>query len=274
MEQGEPAPFHNSFPYPMPKVLAFFCHPDDIELLCAGTLRHLVQRGWELRCVTMTGGDLGASTGTREAIRSRRLKEAEAAAERLGGSYACAGLDDLAIHYCEEQLRKVTRQIRDFDPDVIITHSPDCYMLDHEETSRLVRMGSFGAGIPLFEACGAAPTSKVPALYYADAIEFKDKFGKPVEAGFYVDVAATFADRQEALARHESQREWLRSHHGIDEYLIANERMARECGEKASARSGGTTITHAEGFRQHLGHGYPQRNILAEALHDLALVVP
>lgn len=250
----------------MPKVLALLCHPDDIELLCAGTLRHLVDRGWELRCATMTGGDLGASTGTREAIRTQRLAEAEAAAARLGGSYDCAGLFDVSIYYCPEQLQAVTRMIRDFDPDIILTHSPDCYMLDHEETSRLVRMASFTASIPLYETPGSAPTTKVAALYYTDAIEFKDKFGQRIEAGFYVDIGATFADRQEALACHASQREWLRSHHGIDEYLLTNERLATECAAIASQRTGAQGVTHAEGFRQHLGHGYPQANLLAEAL--------
>lgn len=256
----------------MPKILALFCHPDDIELLCAGTLRLLVERGWELRCVTMTGGDLGASSGTREAIRTRRLQEAETAATRLGGSYAWAGLHDLAIHYCPEQLLAVTRQIRDFAPDVVITHSPDCYMIDHEETSRLVRMASFTAGVPLYETPGFAPTHKTPVLYYADAIDFKDKLGKAVEASFYVDITSTFADRQEALACHASQREWLRDHHGIDEYLLANERMAQECGRLATARSGQKTISHAEGFRQHLGHGYPHDNALAEALCGLTVL--
>lgn len=243
----------------MPKVLAIFAHPDDIELLCAGTLHLLTQKGWELKCVTMSGGDLGASDGTREAIRTRRLAEAEAAAKLLGGTYEWVGLHDLAIHYCPEQLEAVSRQIRRFAPDVIITHSPECYMLDHEETAKIVRMASFGAGIPLYDTPGDAKTEKTAALYYADAIEFKDKYGKPVEAAFYVDVTPVFPIREKALACHASQRDWLRSHHGVDEYLITNERLAAHCGHIAG-------VKYAEGFRQHLGHGYPQENLLGCAL--------
>jgi hypothetical protein len=64
------------------------------------------------------------------------------------------------------------------------------------------------------------------------------------------------------LARHVSQREWLRSYHGIDEYLDRMTAWAasygRECG-----------VEYAEGFRQHLGHGYPHQPILQEALKGL-----
>ena len=236
-------------------------HPDDIEFLCAGTLRLLVERGWELGCVTLTGGDLGAPGGTRDAIRTTRLAEAGAAARVLGGTHAWAGLDDLSIHYCPEQLASVTDVLRRYRPDVVITHSPDCYMLDHEETAKLVRMACFAAGMQLFPAA-APPTGKgVPALYYADAFEGKDKLGRPVIGDFWIDVSSVFPVRQEALACHASQREWLRSHHGVDDYLNVNARFAREQG----ARCG---VEHAEGFRQHLGHGYPQEDVLGSALAE------
>jgi LmbE family N-acetylglucosaminyl deacetylase len=109
----------------------------------------------------------------------------------------------------------------------------------------------------------APPTGKpVPALYYADALEGKDALGRPVEPQFRIDVTSTFAARERALACHASQREWLRAQHGIDQYLVENERLARACGERCGVR-------YAEGFRQHLGHGYPQANVLANALGNL-----
>ncbi len=236
-------------------------HPDDIEFLCAGTLRLLVDQGWELRCVTLSGGDLGAPGGTREAIRETRLAEADRAARVLGGTHAWAGLNDLSIHYCPEQLERVTDTLRRFTPELVITHSPDCYMLDHEETAKLVRMACFAAGIPLFPGPTRASGKGVPALYYADALEGKDKFGRPVIGDFWIDVTSAFEVRQEALACHASQREWLRAHHGADDYLETNRRFAREQGARCGAR-------YAEGFRQHLGHGYPQNDVLGEALAE------
>lgn len=237
-------------------------HPDDIEFLCAGTLRLLVERGWELRCVTLSGGDMGAPDGTRARTRETRLAEASETAAVLGGSYGWVGLDDLSIHYCPEQLEQVTDRVRAFAPDLVITHSPSCYMMDHEETAKLVRMACFAAGAPLFPG-PTPPTGKpVPALYYADAMEGKDMFGKPVLGDFWIDVTSVFDVRQRALACHASQRQWLRSHHGTDDYLETNVRYARAQGDRCGT-------TYAEGFRQHLGHGYRQDDPLGTALADL-----
>jgi LmbE family N-acetylglucosaminyl deacetylase len=245
----------------MPRVLAAFAHPDDIEFLCAGTLRLLVEEGWELQCVTLCGGDMGAPSGTREAIRARRLEEAAAGAVALGGTYGWAGMNDLEVYYCPEQVRQVTEVLRRFSPELVITHSPRCYMIDHEETAKLVRMAVFAMAIPLFPAVSPATGRGVPALYYADALEGKDQFGDPVRADFWIDVTSSFPDRQRALACHESQREWLRSHHGVDDYLANNEKLARQHGALAGCAL-------AEGFRQHLGHGYPQENVLANSLRE------
>ena len=58
---------------------------------------------------------------------------------------------------------------------------------------------------------------------------------------------------------HESQRAWLRKHHGVDSLVDS----MREWGATQGRASG---VAFAEGFRQHLGHSYPQDNILATLL--------
>jgi hypothetical protein len=67
------------------------------------------------------------------------------------------------------------------------------------------------------------------------------------------------------LACHISQREWLKQHHGMDEYLIAMKRQSQETGKKVHK-------PYAEGFRQHLGHAYPQDNLLQAALPQVAVI--
>jgi len=61
------------------------------------------------------------------------------------------------------------------------------------------------------------------------------------------------------LACHASQREWLLRQHGIDEYLDAQERWSAKRGAEAG-------VPYAEAFHQHLGHGYPKNNLIAELL--------
>jgi hypothetical protein len=62
------------------------------------------------------------------------------------------------------------------------------------------------------------------------------------------------------LAAHASQREWLRAHHGIDEYILAMKRWGEHRGRRIGAAFG-------EGFRQHKGHAYPQDDLLGQLLN-------
>ncbi len=64
-------------------------------------------------------------------------------------------------------------------------------------------------------------------------------------------------DKARLLACHASQREWLREHHGTDEYLDAMRRHAGLRGRQAG-------VAAAEAFIQHRGHAYPRNDLLAE----------
>lgn len=237
-------------------------HPDDAEILIGGTLFHLKALGWELGILTMTSGDCGSATHTREEISRIRYAEAKAAAETLGAWYECAGLMDVEIFANAENQRRVVERMRQFNPDVVITHSPVDYMVDHEETSRLARAACFALSMPLYQTrqiAPAKPTVATPALYYADPVEGIDLASERLWPQFYVDITETIEPKKEMLSCHASQRDWLRAHHGVDEYLNQMARWAAGYGEECGCN-------FAEGFRQHLGHGYPQEPVLQQAL--------
>jgi LmbE family N-acetylglucosaminyl deacetylase len=134
-------------------------------------------------------------------------------------------------------------------------------MLDHEQTSTVVRAACFAAAVPNFQRdrISERPLDHVAHLYYCDAIEGKDPFGRPVEAGFCIDVSSVIETKADMLGRHASQRDWLRKQHGMDQYVLA----MRQWGEERGRQRG---VAFAEGFRQHLGHSYPQTNLLGELL--------
>ncbi len=243
-------------------VLSLMAHPDDCEFLCAGTVARLVQeRGWEAHIATMTPGDCGSAELDAADIARIRRAEGRAAASRIGATYHCQEERDLLVFYNESTLEKAIRLFRTVRPNVVITHSPSDYMLDHEQTSVVARAACFGA--PIRNMCagmGHAPhLDTIPHLYYADPIEGKDPFGQPIPAGFCVDITRTLDVKRTMLCDHASQREWLLKHHGLDEYVAAMEHWAAERGRLLG-------VPAAEGFRQHLGHSYPQGNLLAELL--------
>ena len=245
------------------KVLAFMAHPDDVEFKCAGTLIRLKKEaGCEIAIATATSGDCGSVQHRLEEIARIRHSEAAAAAKVLGAEYYCAGCSDLYVIYNEENLRRFVEIIRKAKPDIVITQPPADYMVDHEMCSVLVRSACFGAPIPNFWTQDIDPAPAiggVPYLFYSAPVDEVDIYGNPVEPAFVVDITAVSETKKEMLACHASQRDWLRKHHGVDEYIEMMKRTDAKMGERIGKPAG-------EGFRQHLGHGYPADNIIAKLL--------
>lgn len=242
-------------------VLAIVAHPDDAEFLCAGTLALLHKKEWEIHIATMTAGDCGSKSLSRAEISEIRKKEASRATAILDGTYYCLNQDDLFIFYDRKSILKVIELIRKVHPAMVFTMSPDCYLVDHEETSRLAQTACFGAGLVNVVTPGWEPLDYIPHLYYLEPMEGKDKFGRKISATTIVDISSVMDTKKEMLSCHESQREWLRAHHGMDEYVESMQRQSARTGSEVS-------VKYAEGFRQHQGHAYPQNNLLLTELSE------
>jgi len=242
-------------------VLAVGAHPDDVEILCAGTLALLHGKGWKVEFATMTPGDCGSTTLSREEISAIRKKEAAASAALLDGTYHCMECDDVFVSYDRPTLRKVIALIRQVRPEIVFTMSPQDYMVDHEVTSAVVETACFSAGIRNIDT-GDEPFLKVPHLYYFDPIEGKDKLGNDIHATAIVDISTTMAMKEKMFLCHDSQLSWLKAHHGLDEYVASMRALATRRGRLVG-------VEFAEGFRQHLGHAFPQENLLEQELGGL-----
>lgn len=245
-----------------PRILAIHAHPDDVEILCAGTLALLKEKGCEIVIATMSPGDKGSAVLGADEIAAVRRGEAQKAADMLGAEYMCLEFRDLSIDVVNDSRKRVAECLRKTQPDIVITAPPVDYMLDHENTSRLVRDACFNAAVPNYatEQWDPAPKLKhIPYLYYVDPIEGVDWYGETVPYDFVVDISSTFQMKIDMLACHASQREWLREQHGMDEYLDSCKRWSAQRGETIGAEYG-------EGFRQHKGHPYPHDNKLLEIL--------
>ena len=248
------------------RALTLMAHPDDAEFLCCGTLALLQQRGWEVHLATMTPGDCGSDQMGPEEISAVRRVEAAAAAAVLGGAFHCLEGRDGRIAYDHETLIKAVGLIRQVRPAVVFAMAPSDYLIDHEVSSAIVRSATFFAGVPNYKTGDSQPFRPVPHVYYADPIEGKDLFGRPVEPAILVDISSVVDTKSAMLRCHASQREWLLKQHGMDEYIGAMLAMGAERGKAIG-------VQYAEGFRQHLGHGYPQDNLLAGELGSLVRAV-
>lgn len=239
--------------------LSFLAHPDDAEILCAGTLIRLADAGWEIHIATATPGDCGTMTETRWDISSTRTRENRKSASIIGATYHCLDERDLFVVYDKPTIAKAIDLFRRVAPSLVFTHAAKDYMMDHEQTSLLARCASFGHGAPNASLWPLVKGTQVPWLYYCDPIDGIDPYGTPVKPTTLVDITKVMKKKIQMLTSHASQREWLRAHHGMDEYVEAMKRSAEQRGTLAGCK-------YAEAFVQHLGHAYPHDDLLAKLL--------
>jgi LmbE family N-acetylglucosaminyl deacetylase len=239
--------------------LCLMAHPDDCEMLSAGTMLLLKERGWEIHIVTMTPGDCGSVELGREEIAAVRREESRRAAALVGASFHCVESPDAFVTYDEATLRRTVEIVRPLAPSIIITHALDDYHMDHEVTARIARQVSFAYAVPNAAPGPVVEGSRIPWLYYAYVSGGLDPYGNPVRMSTYVNVTTMMEQKTEMLKCHASQRDWLRKHHGMDHYVDNMRRRTATQGEKIG-------VPFAESYRQHLGHPYPQDCILSREL--------
>jgi LmbE family N-acetylglucosaminyl deacetylase len=253
-----PTELSSQEPHPARKVaLAVMAHPDDAEIACGGTLIKLAAAGWQVHIATTTAGDCGSVTGSPDEVARMRIAEGMNAAELIGATYHCLGEPDGRVVYDRTSLQKTIDLFREVAPTMVITMPLSDYHADHEITGQLGRAASFVYAAPNASQLPLLDGSTVPHLYYCDGHGGVDRVGNAIEPTTFIDISDQLELKTTMLACHKSQREWLRSHNGIDDYLIAMQNYGAVRGRQCD-------VDAAECFVQHRGHGYPPNDVLAE----------
>lgn len=218
-------------------VLAIGCHPDDIEVACAGTLARYVKQGHSVTVCHVANGNLGHAVIPPDELRVMRAAEAQKAGGLAGIRVVTCNIGDMLVYEGQKDQRDaVVDVIRQAQPDVIITHSPNDYMPDHLAVSRLVFDASFAASVPHYETAVPGAAAITP-LYYMDTLAGVNFL--PTE---YVDISETIELKLEMLECHQSQLRWMRDHDGID---FAE--FVRTCARFRGLQCG---VLYAEAFTQ------------------------
>lgn len=109
------------------RVLVVTAHPDDAEFGAAGTIAKLVREGRQVFYVVVTNGNKGSSDRSMspEQLAEIRQVEQRNAARTLGVEHVeFLGYDDGEVEDTRDLRRDVTRQIRRWRPDLVITQNP------------------------------------------------------------------------------------------------------------------------------------------------------
>jgi LmbE family N-acetylglucosaminyl deacetylase len=233
------------------RAFALGAHPDDIEFLMAGTLMLLGRAGYEVHYMTVANGSCGTAHLPRAEIVRIRREEARAAAATIGARYHESLVDDIQIFYEAPLLARVGAVMREVAPEILLVHSPDDYMEDHENAARLAVTAAFCRSMPNFSTDPPRePVAGDVGVYHAQPHSNRDPLRGPVRPDLFVDVSSVMAEKREMLAQHRSQKDWLDKTQGMGAYVNFMAGMCQEVG-KMSGR-----FAYAEGWRRRLHLGF------------------
>ena len=129
------------------RVMVVTAHPDDSEFGAGGTVAKFAQQGCEITYIVVTNGNKGSSDRTMTAERLAIIREEEQrnAARVLGVERVqFLGYPDGEVEDTRDLRRDISREIRRWRPDLIITQNPHrTYQLgishrDHRITAGVV----------------------------------------------------------------------------------------------------------------------------------------
>jgi len=217
------------------RVLAVVAHPDDAELLCAGTLARARADGAAIGVCVLCRGDKGQGDPPLANLAEVRSGEMQAAAELLGAELLMGGFGDGELFDSVESRSTVVELMRQFRATLVLAHAASDYHADHRAASQLAEAATWFSASPGQET-ESDPLEKPPVLWHMDTIEMLS-----FEPHFYVDVSDFVDLKRNMLGCHQSQL----ARGGRVDFAPLEELLARQC----AARGAQAGVPAAEAFR-------------------------
>ncbi|MDG2130750.1 MAG: PIG-L family deacetylase [Fuerstiella sp.] len=189
-----------------PRLLILGAHPDDAEFHAGGLAaiyRHLDR---PVKLVSVTDGAAGHHERSPAELISLRRKEAAAAGAVIGATYETWDFPDGSLEPSLDVRHRIIREIREFQPDLVLTHRTCDYHPDHRSVGQCVQDASYMVTVPHV-------VPDVPALRKDPVVAYlPDLFTRPapLRTDVIIDIAKQMRTIAKMLACHRSQVfEWL-----------------------------------------------------------------
>lgn len=219
------------------RVLAVVAHPDDAELLCAGTLARAQANGAAIGLCVLCQGDKGQPDPPLENLAEVRRAEMAAAAELLGAELFEGGFGDGQLLDEPQQRRRVIELYRQFRPTLVLAHATNDYHPDHRAAAQLAEAASWfcaSAG----QQTKSDPVDAPPALWWMDTVNMIG-----FQPGLFIDVSDQVELKRRMIRCHRSQL----ARGDRNDFSPLEALMIRQC-EARGAQAG---VRAAEAFRPH-----------------------
>jgi LmbE family N-acetylglucosaminyl deacetylase len=233
------------------RILCFGAHPDDCELKAGGVALLWAAKGHHVKFVSVTNGDIGHWRDAGGPLARRRKAEVEQAAKILGIATEVLDIHDGELLPTLENRRTITRLIREWKADVVMSHRPNDYHPDHRYTGVLVQDSAYMVAVPYF--CPDIPPlqSNPVFLFYSDSFQKPN----PFQPDIAVDIDAVIEKKLDALDTLESQF-YEGGALGSAELIPADPKKQEERRRQVRAGHADRSKATADSYRAKLGEFY------------------
>lgn len=219
------------------RILAVVAHPDDAELLCAGTLARARDDGAAIGICVLCKGDKGQPEQRIDDLAQVRREEMAAAARLLDAQLLAESFADGELYDNPQTRRALIEVYRQFQPTLVLAHSSNDYHVDHRAAGVIAEAATWFCASPGHQT-GSPPLQSSPSLWWMDTVNMlhftPDIF---IDIGPYVDL------KRGMLACHKSQL--IRG--GDENCSPLESQMLRQC----EARGMQAGVAAAEAFCPH-----------------------
>lgn len=154
-------------------IVVFGAHPDDPQFKAGGTAIKWAKLGHRVKLVAVTNGDIGHWQSAGGPLAQRRKDEVMATGKAWGIDTEVLDIHDGELMPTLENRKLITKIIREYKADIVISHRPWDYHPDHRYVGVLVQDAAFMVTVPFF--CPDVPfLKKNPVFMYSS-----DGFQKP-----------------------------------------------------------------------------------------------
>ncbi|MGO9961755.1 MAG: PIG-L deacetylase family protein [Solirubrobacteraceae bacterium] len=228
-------------------MLVIGAHAADFVWRAGGAVAITTSGGGVAQVIALSYGERGESGElwkqegqTVERVKEIRGAEARRAAQALGAEFQCLDLGDYPLEIDRDALVMIAERIREFAPDVLITHTDtDPFNPDHPVASTAVMRArglAAGAGVP-----SAFPIVKPPELFLFEPHQPELCNFTPTT---FVDITPVI-DRKLAAMGEMKAQQYLQSYYA---------ERADHRGNHARRSSGNSDIRQAEAFQRVTPH--------------------
>jgi len=227
--------------------LVVSAHSADFVWRAGGAIALYASRGWKVKIVCLSYGERGESAKlwrekgmTLDKVKAGRRREAQAAADLLGGEVEFFDLGDYPMRVSDEALFRLVDVYRELQPEFVLTHSlADPYNFDHPLAAHVAQEARVIA-----QAHGHKPGGKVlgaPPVFLFEPHQTEQCDWKPQ---VLLDITSVWDKKRKAF-------ELMAAQEYLWDYYT---RVALNRGAQAARNSSKKDIKYGEGYQRVFPH--------------------